>query len=81
MKKRVLFLLFSIVLISTLLSFSCKKDEPTANDNSETVYVTDTGSKYHRSTCQYLDQTKRAISLNDAKKQGYTPCSVCNPPK
>lgn len=47
---------------------------------SATVYVTDTGSKYHRSGCQYLRQSSNAISLDDAKAFGYTPCSKCSPP-
>ncbi|MEA4895137.1 MAG: MBL fold metallo-hydrolase [Oscillospiraceae bacterium] len=45
-----------------------------------TVYVTKTGSKYHLDGCRYLSKSKIAISLSDAKSQGYTPCSVCNPP-
>lgn len=44
---------------------------------SETVYITNTGTKYHRSGCSYLSQSKIAISLNDAKARGYTPCSRC----
>lgn len=51
----------------------------TNNSQSRTVYITDTGSKYHSSSCSYLKKSKRAISLNDAKSQGYTPCSRCNP--
>lgn len=43
-----------------------------------TVYITKTGSKYHRGNCRYLKQSKIAISLEDAKKN-YEPCSVCNP--
>lgn len=43
-----------------------------------TVYITRTGSKYHRSGCRYLRQSKIAISLSEAKKN-YDPCSVCNP--
>ena len=46
-----------------------------------TVYITRTGEKYHRSGCQYLSQSKIAISLADAKARGYTPCSVCDPPR
>lgn len=42
-----------------------------------TVYVTNTGSKYHKSGCQYLKESKIPISLSDAKAQGYTPCSKC----
>lgn len=45
-----------------------------------TVYITDTGAKYHTAGCQYLRQSKHAISLKAAKAQGYTPCSRCNPP-
>jgi septal ring factor EnvC (AmiA/AmiB activator) len=44
---------------------------------SNMVYVTDTGKKYHRDGCQYLKKSKRAITLQDAQKQGYTPCSKC----
>jgi hypothetical protein len=47
----------------------------------ETVYVTKTGKKYHRSGCGYLSHSKRAIELSDAKAAGYTPCSRCKPPK
>lgn len=47
---------------------------------SYTVYITDTGSKYHRSGCSYLKKSSHAISLSAAKAQGYTPCSRCNPP-
>lgn len=50
------------------------------DDASETVYVTNTGSKYHRSGCQYLRKSKIPISLSDAKKS-YDPCSKCKPPQ
>lgn len=45
----------------------------------ETVYVTRTGSKYHRSSCQYLRRSRIPVSLKEAK-QSYDPCSVCKPP-
>jgi hypothetical protein len=47
------------------------------NRQETTVYVTKTGSKYHRSGCQYLRQSQIAISLSSAKAQGYTACSKC----
>jgi hypothetical protein len=47
---------------------------------SITVYVTRTGEKYHRDGCQYLRQSKIAISLADAVKR-FDPCSVCKPPR
>lgn len=44
------------------------------------VYVTKTGSKYHREDCSYLSQSNIKIALTDAKKK-YSPCSKCNPPQ
>lgn len=46
-----------------------------------TVYITKTGSKYHREGCRYLTKSCIPISLEDAKARGYTPCSVCGPPE
>lgn len=47
------------------------------NEQSQTVYITNTGSKYHRSGCQYLKKSQIGISLNDATARGYTACSKC----
>jgi endonuclease YncB( thermonuclease family) len=46
----------------------------------ETVYVTRTGAKYHRSSCQYLRRSRIPVSFKEAK-QSYDPCSVCRPPR
>ncbi len=51
--------------------------ETDADSLSEIVYITDTGEKYHRDGCQYLRQSKHAISLEDAQNEGYTPCKKC----
>ncbi len=48
-----------------------------SEEQSTTVYITNTGEKYHRDGCQYLRQSKIAISLDDAINQGYTACSRC----
>jgi micrococcal nuclease len=45
-----------------------------------TVYVTRTGSKYHRAGCRYLAKSCIPMSLKEAKTR-YGPCSVCNPPR
>ena len=45
-----------------------------------TVYITRTGTKYHRTGCRYLSRSRIPIKLSDAKRRGYTPCSVCKPP-
>ena len=47
------------------------------DDQSDTVYVTDTGSKYHSAGCRYLKKSQIPMSLSEAKRQGYTACSVC----
>lgn len=55
--------------------------KPTAapvSEDSYTVYITRTGSKYHRSGCSYL-KSKIAIEKKDAIAQGYTACSRCKP--
>lgn len=43
----------------------------------QTVYITNTGSKYHNYGCQYLRQSCIAIDMSDAIWQGYTACSRC----
>jgi len=47
---------------------------------SVTVYITRTGSKYHRADCRYLRKSSIPISLEEAKGR-YSPCSACSPPK
>jgi len=46
---------------------------PAPAPSDPTVYVTNTGAKYHTGGCQYLSSSKIAISLSDAISQGYTP--------
>ena len=45
-----------------------------------TVYVTRTGTKYHRAGCRYLSKSKIPMPLSRARRR-YSPCSVCNPPR
>ncbi len=45
------------------------------------VYVTESGSKYHLSTCQYVEDGGIALTLTEAQEQGYEPCKVCCPPE
>lgn len=45
----------------------------------QTVYVTNTGKKYHTSDCQYLNKSKIAIQLDSAVTRNYTACSACKP--
>ncbi len=47
------------------------------NTNSAIVYVTNTGKKYHKSSCSYLKKSKIQMNLSEAQSEGYTPCSRC----
>ena len=44
------------------------------------VYVTKTGTKYHKDGCSSLRSSKIEITLGEAVKKGYEPCQVCKPP-
>lgn len=51
------------------------------NEASETeyVFITPTGEKYHKSNCRYVNG-KNCTQLTEAEAQkNYDPCSVCNP--
>lgn len=41
------------------------------------VYVTESGTKYHQSGCQYLSQSCIKMELSKALSKGYTACSKC----
>lgn len=49
--------------------------------NGRTVYITRTGSKYHFDGCRSLASSKIPTSIAEAVSSGYTPCSICKPPK
>lgn len=63
-KSLTLFILFSFCLIQVLIA--------------QTVYITDTGAKYHSRNCRFIKKSKIAIDLSDAKKN-YEACKVCHP--
>lgn len=56
----------------------CEYDADVETSNETIVYITNTGSKYHRASCSYL-KSKNAITKEKAISQGYSPCSRCNP--
>ncbi|MGI5849246.1 MAG: hypothetical protein ACOX8Q_04125 [Christensenellales bacterium] len=43
----------------------------------EIVYVTKSGTKYHKEGCTYLSSSKIPMSLDQAVEQGNEPCSKC----
>ena len=57
------------------------KVESNSSGGDVTVYITNSGSKYHKDGCRYLNKSKIPTSLSSAKASGYSPCSVYNPPR
>lgn len=53
---------------------------PAANSET-TVYVTKSGSRYHRKDCQHVRGGSSAIPLGEAKSRGLKPCQRCRPPE
>jgi len=47
--------------------------------NSQSVYTTKTGEKYHSTNCRYLKHSKKEMTLQQALDLGYKACSVCKP--
>jgi hypothetical protein len=45
------------------------------------VFVTRTGTHYHRGGCMYLRLSCSPLRLAEAVAAGYTPCSRCKPPQ
>lgn len=54
--------------------YSCFSDV-----TAQTVYVTKTGKKFHKSSCHYLEYSKREVQLKSALDIGYSACKVCKP--
>jgi len=55
-------------------------DDPATTDATEpTVYITNSGTKYHSAGCRYLRSSSVPMKLSDASR-GHSPCSACHPP-
>jgi endonuclease YncB( thermonuclease family) len=52
-----------------------------SDQTTPTVYITDTGKKYHRDRYNSLSRSKHAVSLADAHSRGLGPCKICKPPE
>ena len=51
----------------------------TTNCTGQTVYVTKTGKKYHKSTCRFLKYSKKETTIKKAKELGFLACKICKP--
>lgn len=80
MRKRILII---AIVSAFLVSFITGAIFFTAPGRNETVYITKTGTKYHKQDCHYLydgDKMKdgvASIPLSECKDKGYTPCFYC----
>jgi micrococcal nuclease len=79
-KKRFFFVPF-VFIFTMLVSLVVSRGIYAENAGSETtVYVTNSGKRYHRETCGSLSRSKIAVSLGNAIRSDYEPCSICDPP-
>jgi hypothetical protein len=49
--------------------------------NAQTVYIAETGKKYHTKNCPSLKNGKKEMQLKDAQKKGYKACPQCGADK
>jgi hypothetical protein len=84
--KKLIRLIFAGIALACISSASPLPQAPQSSAPAKreeaqvTVYVTKTGTKYHRAGCSYLRSSSIATSLKDAKAR-YTACSRCHPPQ
>lgn len=75
MKKKLFALLLALTLILSLSASVFAYTVP----SDTVVYVTETGSCYHRWDCSHLKSVGASYTISDADALGYFPCSRCNP--
>jgi hypothetical protein len=68
------------------LGIACASSQPVtthalSQHPQTTVYVTNTGKKYHANGCRHLAKSRIPMKLEEARKAGYEPCKVCRPPQ
>ena len=56
-----------------------KQPQAAVTSASSNLYITKSGSKYHREGCSSLSKSQIPISYEDAVAKGYEPCVRCNP--
>lgn len=63
--------------VETLTSSDYTESRIQNSNTGITVYITETGEKYHKHGCQYLRESRIVVNKSYAESKGYTPCSVC----
>jgi len=64
---------------STVEDSAKKEDIKKVTDDDVIVYKNAFDTKYHKANCRYRRKNATSMSKSEAKKQGLTPCSKCNP--
>lgn len=47
--------------------------------NSQSIYKTPSGKKYHLGTCRMVENVSEKITLEQANELGLEPCKICRP--
>ncbi|MGN1443199.1 MAG: hypothetical protein ACI4XE_05040 [Acutalibacteraceae bacterium] len=63
----------------TTTEMAAAKAAPSDSVSDSTVYITATGSKFHRDGCASLNKSKIKIDRDKAISEGYEPCKRCKP--
>lgn len=66
-------------ITETLASSSTAAFAAEPQKKEVTVYVTNTGEKYHRDGCRHLRRSRNPMTLTEARRRGYEACKVCRP--
>lgn len=74
MPRRALFLL---VVLAALLQLAAAQGVPAAP--TDVVWLSQTGTKYHRKTCRTLKLPPTETTREKAEKMGRGACKVCRP--
>jgi len=48
---------------------------------AQTVYIAETGKKYHTKNCPAVKTGGKEMALKEVKKKGYEPCTSCGAEK
>ena len=72
-----------VVPTPTTVQQMTTKSEPTLSSREQTdmVVITKTGTKYHRTDCQHVENITNTFTITKAEAlaRNYGPCSTCNP--
>ena len=58
-------------------AYTAPTDTAADTESGDFVFVTHAGTKYHKESCNYLNDSKERLSLQEAQALGYTPCAFC----